>query len=241
MFQVKPVEGKGFGIVATKFIKKGVLILQEDPQIQIEPNEESQRGEDLMSSMVANPGSWKIWIMDLLSLFNQMEESDQKEYLELENRYDGAIATLGKVMLLVFVNQMKENSEDDAEKILDIVFIYFSNCRAGGKVMIKMSRFNHSCRPNAVLKSDSNQIWTLSDIKPGQEISIDYDAGEGFLGLRSKESRKIYIRQSVLGEEILCSCDFCKEEQGNLLRIFDKKTVRMCLYVYVFFSVKHFL
>jgi hypothetical protein len=38
MFQVKPVEGKGFGIVATKFIKKGVLILQEDPQIQIEPN-----------------------------------------------------------------------------------------------------------------------------------------------------------------------------------------------------------
>ena len=76
MFQVKPVEGKGFGIVATKFIKKGVLILQEDPQIQIEPNDFTN-GEDLMSSMVANPGSWKIWIMKLLSLFNQMDESDQ--------------------------------------------------------------------------------------------------------------------------------------------------------------------
>ena len=139
MFQVKPVEGKGFGIVATKFIKKGILILQEDPQIQIEPNEESQRGEDLGSSMLANPGSWKIWINKLFSLFNQMEESDQKEYLELDNKYDRAIATLGKVLLLVFVNQMKENSEDDAEKILDIVFIYFSNYRVGGKVMIKIS------------------------------------------------------------------------------------------------------
>ena len=51
MFQVKPVEGKGFGIVATKFIKKGVLILQEDPQIQIEPNEEpKRRGLDVKHS-----------------------------------------------------------------------------------------------------------------------------------------------------------------------------------------------
>ena len=216
MFQVNPVEGKGFGIVATKFIKKGVLILQEDPQIQIEPNEESQRGEDLMSSIVANPGSWKIWINKLWSLFNQMEESDQKEYLELYNSFEGEIHVLGKVMLLVLVNQMKENEEDDAEKILDIVFIYFSNYRVGGKVMIKISRFNHSCRPNAVLKSDTNQIWALSDIKPGQEISIDYCAGEGFLGLRSKESRKIYIRQNVLGEQISCSCDFCKEEQEGI-------------------------
>ena len=231
MFQVKPVEGKGFGIVATKFIKKGVLILQEDPQIQIEPNEESQRGEDLMSSIVANPGSWKIWMNKLWSLFNQMEESDKKEYLELDNKFDRTIHVLGKVMLLAVVNQMKENSEDDAEKILDIVFIYFSNYRIGGKVMIKMSRFNHSCRPNAVLKSDSNQIWTLSDIKPGQEISIDYDAGEGFLGLRSKESRKIYICQSVLGEEILCCCDFCKEELGNLLRVVVKTLEeRECAY-----------
>ena len=235
MFQVKPVEGKGFGIVATKFIKKGVLILQEDPQIQIEPNEESQRGEDLMSSILANPGSWKVWINKLWSLFNQMEESDQNEYLKLYNSFEEAIHVLGKVMLLVLVNQMKENEEDDAEKILDIVFIYFSNYRIGGKVMIKMSRFNHSCQPNAVLKSGSNQIWTISDIKPGQEISIDYCSGEGYLGLRSKESRKIYVHESVLGEEISCSCDFCKDEQGNLLRIVDKKTARrggICLFMF---------
>jgi hypothetical protein len=231
MFQVKPVEGKGFGIVATEFIKKGVLILQEDPQIQIEPDLQIDE-EDLLSSMVANQESWKIWIKKLLSLFNQMEESDQKEYMELDNKFDRELARIVKVRLLVMVNHIKEDSEADAEKILDIVFIYFSNYRndpIAGKVMIKMSRFNHSCRPNAVLKSESNQIWTLSDIKPGQEISIDYCAGEGFLGLRSKESRKIYIRQSDMGYQLLCCCDFCKEEQGNLLRIVDKKE-RECAY-----------
>ena len=112
MFQVKPVEGKGFGIVATKFIKKGVLILQEDPQIQIEPNEESQRGEDLMSSIVANPGSWKIWMNKLWSLFNQMEESDQKEYLELDNKFDPSFFTLGqyKVMLVMVEKMTLEKS-----------------------------------------------------------------------------------------------------------------------------------
>merc|ERR1719483_1936514 len=66
--------------------------------------------------MVANPGSWKIWIMKLLSLFNQMEESDQKEYLELDNKFDREIAKKGKVRLLAMVNRMKENSEDGAEK-----------------------------------------------------------------------------------------------------------------------------
>ena len=53
----------------------------------------------------------------------------------------------------------------------------------------------------------------------------------GFLGLRSRESRKFCFRQSVLGEQLLCSCDFCKE-QSNLLRVVDKKTFRrerMCL------------
>ena len=313
MFQVKPVKGKGFGIVATKFIKKGVLILQEDPQIQIEPNhfrnpesppenyvldfdtepkiftatklksafevfddyaesglgfpaialkhidgtgalkaycnlmehaynsrkvprnfqgkkisfiptpgEKDNAEDDLMSSMVANPEPWKIWIRELCSLFNQMTKSDQKQYLKLPNKFEETYTMLGKAMLFILVT---EDSEDP-EKILRIVFIFFSNYWKGGKVMIKISRFNHSCRPNAAIKLDSNQIWTLSDIKPGQKISIDYRAGDGFLGLRSKESRNNYARESILGghkclshqifwQKIFCCCDFCKEEDDD--------------------------
>ena len=68
-------------------------------------------------------------------------------------------------------------------------------------------------------KSNSNQIWAVSDIQPGQEISIDYKTGEGFLGLRSKESRKTYIRQYVLGEKTLCACDLCKEEDDDKAKV----------------------
>ena len=330
MFRVKRVKGKGFGIVATKFIKKGVLVLQEDPQIQIEPNhfrnpesppenyvrdfdtepkiftatklksafevfddyaesglgfpvivlklmdgtgalkalchlmetsynqknvpkkfqgkkisfiptpgEKDNAEDDLMSSMVANPEPWKIWIRELCSLFNQMTKSDQKEYLKLPNKFDETYTMIGKAMLFILVT---EDSEDP-EKILKIVFIFFSNYWKGGKVMMKISRFNHSCRPNAAIKLDSNQIWTLSDIKPGQEICIDYRAGGGFLGLRSKESRNNYARESILGghkclsqqnfwQQIFCCCDFCKEEFIKGYLEDDDKTILQTKVIY---------
>ena len=114
--------------------------------------------------------------------------------------------------------EMTDSNFRAAQIILNIVCIYLTNYWKEGtasELMIKISRFNHSCRPNATIKSNSNQIWAISDIQPGQEISIDYKSGEGFLGLRSKESRKTYIRQYVLGEKTLCACDLCKEEDDD--------------------------
>ena len=120
---------------------------------------------------------------------------------------------IGKIILLE-----KNNNFRAAQIVLNMVCIYLTNYWKDGtasELMIKISRFNHSCRPNATIKSNSKQIWAISDIQPGQEISIDYKSGGGFLGLRSKESRKTYIRQYVLGEKTLCACDFCKEEDDD--------------------------
>ena len=132
------------------------------------------------------------------------------------------VLRIGKIILLE-----KNNNFRAAQIVLNMVCIYLTNYWKEGtasELMIKISRFNHSCRPNATIlknsekfciKSNSNQIWAISDIQPGQEISIDYKTGEGFLGLRSKESRKTYIRQYVLGEKTLCACDLCKEEDDD--------------------------
>ena len=120
---------------------------------------------------------------------------------------------IGKIILLE-----KNNNFRAAQIVLNMVCIYLTNYWKDGtasELMIKISRFNHSCRPNATIKSNSKQIWAISDIQPGQEISIDYCVGGGFSGLRSKESRKKYIRQFVLGEQTLCACDLCKEEDDD--------------------------
>merc|ERR550534_2790782 len=56
----------------------------------------------MTSSMVTNPELWMIWIRKLCSLFDQMSESDQKEYMELHNNFfvPGSTPTeIGKVIL----------------------------------------------------------------------------------------------------------------------------------------------
>ena len=73
-----------------------------------------------------------------------------------------------------------EDDEEKAEKILNIVGIYYSNCLVDG-VEIKRARFNHSCRPNTFQQLDlhgiSNEIKAVSNIEPGQEITINYVEG----------------------------------------------------------------
>ena len=135
----------------------------------------------------------------MCSLFDQISESDQKEYLELHNNFfvPGSTPTeIGKVILdfcfapdmdspqaalgsIIMEDSMAENSMfsmadenlENAQKIMQIVCIYLTNFDLkGGEIMIKTSRFNQSCRPNATLKSNCNQIWTISDIQSGKDI-----------------------------------------------------------------------
>ena len=81
--QLTLMEGKGFGIVASKFIEKGTVILpEEDAQMPFldEP--------DLKEVSEAVQESWMNWIKKILDLFNKMKDSDQREYLELYNQLE---------------------------------------------------------------------------------------------------------------------------------------------------------
>ena len=73
-----------------------------------------------------------------------------------------------------------EDDEEKAEKIFNIVGIYYTNCLVDG-VEIKRARFNHSCRPNTFQQLGpngvSNEIKAVSNIEPGQEITINYVEG----------------------------------------------------------------
>ena len=86
LFQLIPMEGKGFGIVASTFIKKGTVILKENAQMPFldgEPDLDTL--PDFLGGGPAQEDSWMNWIKKILDLFNKMKISDQKEYLELYN------------------------------------------------------------------------------------------------------------------------------------------------------------
>ena len=82
-----------------------------------------------------------------------------------------------------------EKDSTKAEKILQIVCIYESNLFGNG-IRIKIARLNHSCHPNATDIKRNYELRAISDIEPGEEITINYRCGILVVGMRRKEIRQ---------------------------------------------------
>ena len=84
LYKFEEIEGKGFGCIALKDIKKGTLILQEKPQC----------------ACVNNIGSEEKWTSELFSHllknFYTMTPSDQSEFLKLHTSNGFSKEELGR-------------------------------------------------------------------------------------------------------------------------------------------------
>ena len=90
IYKVVDIEGKGLGCVASTDIKRGSLILNENPQIQssginhgVYNNYYRVPGEILNEAR--QNGHLAEWIKSLLKSFNQMNRADQLEFMTLCN------------------------------------------------------------------------------------------------------------------------------------------------------------
>jgi len=228
IYKVVDIEGKGLGCVASTDIKRGSLILNENPQIK-------SFGETLNEAR--QKGKLAEWIKRLLKSFNQMNKADQIEFMTLCNIHDFQEFSLDKkrimaemmreksleinvdlnhsidMMIVETVKSEIENFEKDpekAEKILKICNIFGTNNFSDG-VAIKTARFNHSCKPNAtalIMANGQNQIRAIKDIKAGEEINICYLGG--FNILRNKKFRQNNLFYTW---HFVCSCNLCKNEK----------------------------
>ena len=114
--------------------------------------------------------------------FSEMNESDQDEYMKLSNKYENiqALPMKEKSELRILLEQRKaqcETNVDQNSKMLKIFHIYETNSFQDCGVCIKISRFNHSCRPNAnqkLLQNSSVEIRAMSNINEGEEITLTY-------------------------------------------------------------------
>jgi len=219
LYRLTPIEGKGFGIVASTFIKKGTVILEEEaqmPYLDDEPDLQAIRAE-----------AWMNWIKNIMALYNKMTKSDQKEYLELYNQFESVPIKdnsrwkqlLGtdqssyensfKEYLLMFIKKMEDDKEK-VDKIFKIVGIYNSNSTLSDGLKIKRSRFNHSCRPNTFQEPGSEKVRAISNIEPGQEITVDYARAKKLFNMLSKEMRQWFLRVNF--NVTNCFCDLCEED-----------------------------
>jgi len=216
MYQVKKIYGKGLGCIASMDIKKGSVILSENPQINV----------DAKKVLNTSDESSFIEILKMWECYKQLSEADQIEYMKLHNKYESMeilpleLKTSIKKEVLIakskirFASLRLELKKEEEEKIFKIFNIYVSNSFGRG-LRIETSRFNHSCQPNAnpchVYDQDQinhEQIRAISDIKKGEEITISYLREYDFL-LRNRQFRQDHLN---MGWFFICSCDLCKNE-----------------------------
>ena len=124
LFLVTEIEGKGLGCVAQKHIKRGTLILREQPCLLLQPGLKNTKYFD-----------------DAFHGYEQMDNDQKDMFFDLANCYNGQIEVL--------TSYLKENpklyAEDIAQKVIQITDT--NGCHNG--VFLEVSRFNHSCVSNA--------------------------------------------------------------------------------------------
>ena len=200
ILELKQIEGKGLGIIAVENISKGTLILKETPQMS--------HVDALNPNLQENQETLKIWIKKVVSLFNEMNLTDQAEYMKLHSHFENE-NSFGLISeFLVLINTMEYDGKN-ADEILEIIGIFIAN-NYENSLCIQISRFNHSCKPNA-LHSEFNEVWAVCNIKAGQEITISYKE-DGLFGLRTTQNRQEILLQTW---GFACKCEFCQESDDD--------------------------
>ena len=235
LYKVTEIKGKGLGCVAIVDIEKGSLILNENPQMCADIKEvEGSSG----------------WIKSLLKSFNQMNKADQLEFMTLHNKCSNfqdhqnseEFQNYKKIVdkdleCLKFEIGKFERDPQKAKEIFKICCIYLSNRFVYGDsdglgkgVSIKTSRFNHSCKPNAVairMVNDLFQVRAISKIKSGQEINLNYIT-DPFRGFRNRK----YRQNSLFNGWIFhCACDLCENDvdDGNAYQAFIQDAEKLTI------------
>ena len=222
LYEFKKIEGKGFGCVAVKAIKKGTVILQEAPQCVAKGVENFLQFNPTQSGL-------RDFGLNIMSAFNGMCQHDRKAFLKLRNKFkdEEIVANVPRLArdLDQWTSVFKESK--DKEELLNVIGIYSTHCSGKGGLYIKLSQFSHSCQPNSVQQvqrysvegtassevkdvegSTVVQLIALKNIKAGQEITCNIlgeMTGSSILML-NRGRRLKHIEQ--MGQ-FHCVCDRC--------------------------------
>ena len=95
---------------------------------------------------------------------------------------------------------------DDWETLRRVMMIWGCNSFEGARIYGRLSRVNHDCNPNSIIKSKDEQQRLIAGtaIKEGEELTISY---LGLLLYSDYETRQLKLKTTKFFE---CRCDRCK-------------------------------
>ena len=190
----------------TRSIKRGEEIIQEKPLTDL-PLSLTQLYDETTFMVL---GAQRNGLQALQDRYDAMSAPDQIRFMRLHNAHAGIIQAgndiLGRFKTNAFMEEEKMQGHD-----FQVLMIYD-----------KISKVNHSCRPNAVLSYDPGikmgSLRALSNIDRDQEIFINYRSSEEFTF--SDEVARSRTLQNDYGFH--CQCPACSLTGTALTR--DRNT-----------------
>ena len=154
-FREFEVAGKGKGLKATRRIPRYSVILEEDPVLVRDQNNnaaaDEKLWEDFENLSLTEETVSNQQIQDVLKLFDPQASKD-----------DSSVSD--KLMRIMGVNSIKLTNR-------------VTN-KTSQNLYLRISRINHSCRPNSVWKPDVHSsrcaVVSLATIEKNEEITVNY-------------------------------------------------------------------
>lgn len=143
-------------------------------------------------------------IQAVIKSYQQLSSEDKEKFLKLADSKSHLHLQDRNTDLALRFGQIEDTDKELAAKILGIAE---TNSFQKG-VFLKMSRFNHSCRPNAEYfwnKDDNCQdLRAIKKIDDGKEITISY-----IIGLKNpltRDGRRLHLKNTFNFD---CQCEVC--------------------------------
>lgn len=206
MYVEEEVLGKGLGCIATEEILPGCLVIRETPSLFLPPKEEEEEGSTLLQRT--------------LKAFLVMTSEEQEKYLQLANMFQKEESEWSDTARKDMENLQSELETQPlagllaSEKIIKIWQIKLTNGFHNG-VFLKMSRFNHSCWPNAEYfwnaDTSTRDVRAVRTILPREEILLDYRQPWTL----TRDERRRSLKENFNFD---CFCEVCNGSPDTLAK-----------------------
>jgi len=232
-YKVIKIEGKGKGLVATRKVAAGDVLLQEMPLMVIDSTDSEVSSDHFkLEFEVLGEATQK----KVLELFDPVKDDLKLELLENINEVEAGIRKgreedpdnqeLGELVQRMgelgagIIREADEEEEDyiraqrifaaNSMQVCEVGAIYSST---EGALYHHISLINHSCNPNAVWSWTKGNfrkkvVRAIKPIKKGEEILVNYIDLEDF-NYGNRESRRLALVDKF---GFFCKCSECSLE-----------------------------
>jgi hypothetical protein len=186
-WKVVPIEGKGMGVVATKIIRRGEMVMANTASAVLDYSTHQElTQEDILRLQALT--------VDSLPTYNRQTVLNQSTHYGVNLTHEQLVDRV--IGINVFAIEMEHviNSEDTLVGVFPAI-----------------ARLNHDCRPNTIYYFDDDRftqfVYAARDIMPGEELSDSY--------IDIVQSQRQRAR-SLKNWGFKCSCAACTADQGTI-------------------------